>query len=312
MAAPALIVAGPTGIGKTEVSVRLAERHPYELISADSMQIYRGMEIGTAQPTRAELRGQPIHGCGVLQPDEYFSVKRFLDLSAAAHAHIVPRGKTPLYVGGTGMYLRALRWGLFEQPEVPRALREHLKQRVKTEGTAALYERLREIDPELSARIPPTDTVRILRGLEVAETMGQSLFTLQKEWEREQPRFDHVLVILTCPRPVLIERIERRVDAMLEAGWVDEVRALIEAGYSPSLHCFKALGYREIVRHVNAEISYETMREQIKAKTRQFAKRQMTWFRKEKLAHWVEFGGREPEEAVKKLENLLEERSALP
>jgi tRNA dimethylallyltransferase len=308
---PALILAGPTGIGKTAIAVELARRHGFELISADSMQVYRGMEIGTAQPTEAELRGVRIHACGVLRPDEPFSVKRFLDICDDAHREIAARGRTPLYVGGTGMYLRALRWGLFDQPEVPAELRARLKQEVERRGPNALHERLKQIDPALSERIPPTDPIRIMRGLEVAETMGRPLSSLQGEWERGIPRFPHVLAILNCPRPVLINRIEKRVEEMLAAGWIDEARRLLDAGYSPRLHCFKALGYREIIRHTEGEISREEMETQIKAKTRQFAKRQMTWFRKERDANWIEFDGVDASPAIEQIEILLAGHSSI-
>lgn len=303
---PILILAGPTGAGKTQLAVWLAQRLPYELVSADSMQVYRGMEIGTAQPTEEELRGVPVHATGILEPDERFDVARFLEICDRAHADIEARGKTPLYVGGTGLYLRALRWGLFDQPEIPRKVRRELEEELEREGTEAMHARLAERDPELAGRISERDRIRIVRGLEVALATGRPLSDWQRQWERREPRFPHRLVILTCPREVLVARIERRTRAMLEAGWIEEVERLLERGYSPELHAFKALGYREIVDHLRGRLSRDELEEQIMIQTRRFAKRQMTWFRSETAAQWIEYDGEHIEQAGGRLINLLE------
>ncbi len=310
---PALILTGPTGVGKTELAVRLAHRRPFELISTDSMQVYRGMEIGTAQPTAKELGGARLHGCGILDPKETFNAKIFLEFCDRTREQIARRGNFPLFVGGTGMYLRALRWGLFEEePESASSDRETKKQarsrllsEVEELGSEALHGRLRRVDPELAKRISPQDAVRITRALEVAETTGRPMSALQQQWSAASPRFPHLLVVLNCARPALIERIERRVDEMIEAGWIGEVRRLLHSGYSPDLHCFKAVGYREIFAHLSGELTLEQTRSQIKARTRQFAKRQMTWFRKERDAHWIEFNGRDAGQALEEIENLL-------
>jgi tRNA dimethylallyltransferase len=303
---PVLILAGPTGVGKTELAVRWAQRGRRELISADSMQVYRGMEIGTGQPTPAELRGVPLHGCGMLRPDEAFDVQQFVEMTARLHHEILERNAEPAYVGGTGMYLRALRWGLVELPEVEPSIRAELEAEWQHKGGAALHARLASLDPDISARIACTDRVRIIRALEVIRATGRRFSELQRQWDAPLPRFGHVLVVLMCPRAQLVRRIERRVDAMLDAGWIREVESLREAGYPATLHAFKALGYREIFQYLDGSMSEGEMREAIKARTRQFARRQMTWFRKERDARWIEFDGERFEEALEALEKVLE------
>lgn len=309
---PPVILAGPTGVGKTELATGLAEDHPYELVSADSMQLYRGMEIGTGQPTAGELGGVRLHGCGLLNPDEPFDVQRFLELSGEIHNGIVARGAVPLYVGGTGMYLRALRWGLVELPSIPPGIRRGLEARWERGEGESLFEALRVRDPELAGRIPPTDRIRVIRGLEVYEATGRKLSDLQAQWNNPQPRFQHRLVVLNAPREALYRRIERRVDAMFEAGWIGEAEALLAAGYPESLHAFKAIGYREIFAMLRGERSEAETRNLIKAKTRQFAKRQLTWFRREREALWLEYSGGDVREALKPAEKILESLRRTP
>jgi tRNA dimethylallyltransferase len=301
-----LILAGPTGVGKTELAVRWAERGKRELISADSMQIYRGMEIGTAQPSAEELRGIKLHGCGILRPDTPFDVRRFVELTSESHREINARGSEPAYVGGTGMYLRALRWGLVELPDMPPEIRPELEARWHSEGGPVLHAELEALDPQIAGRIAPTDRVRIVRALEVIRATGMRFSDLQRQWNNPRPRFNHVLVVLSCPRSQLVRRIEHRVDAMFDAGWIDEVKALIDKGYPPTLHAFKALGYREIVAFLNGRGSEQEVRETVKARTRQFARRQLTWFRRELGAHWLDYDGRDVGNALQPLENLLE------
>lgn len=309
-----LILTGPTGIGKTDVAVELALRHSYELISADSMQVYQGMEIGTAQPTRKELRGVPIHGCGIVGPNEPFSAQRFIEFCSEAHAKVAAAGRIPLYVGGTGMYLRALRWGLFKETgnssdkvtAGASACRKMLQDEMEKHGPETMHARLVVIDPEYAGRIGVRDAIRIVRALEVHELTGRTMTELQSQWHEPEARFEHRLVILNCPREVLVTRIERRVEAMLEAGWIEEVRKLLASGLDVQTHAFKALGYREITAFLSGEFGLEKLREKIKAKTRQFAKRQLTWFRGEKGGNWVNYGGVSLEEAIAGVEKNVE------
>lgn len=302
-----LMLTGPTGIGKTGLAVRLAERFPLELISADSMQVYRGMAIGTAQPSPAEQRRATFHLCGVLDPAEPFNVHRFLQLCDEAHHQILVRGNVPMYVGGTGLYLRALRWGLFDQASRDETIRAELNDALDSAGPERLHRRLSEIDPEAAARIAPADGVRIVRALEVYQTTGQPISALQRQWEDPSPRFPHRLVIIDAPRELVRRRIERRTDEMLAAGWVNEVRSLLEAGVPPASHCFKALGYREIIDHLAGHIDFETMRRLIVTRTHQFSKRQRIWFRRERDAEWMVMQSDDPlAELLPRLEKLLE------
>ncbi len=317
---PVLILAGPTGAGKTELAVRLAERRGtaqagrtrLELISADSMQMYRGMAIGTGQPTAKELGSVAVHACGLIDPDEPFDVQRFLKLTGNIHDDVVSRKGTPLYVGGTGMYLRALRWGLVELPEIPPEIRERLEARWAGGEKAALFGELEARDPELAAKIPKTDRIRVIRGLEVHEATGLRLSELQSQWDAPKARFDHRLVVLHCPREILHQRIEQRVDAMFDQGWVAEAEALLKAGYPESLHAFKAIGYREIFAHLRGDHSEAETRNLIKSRTRQFAKRQLTWFRREMDAAWIEYHDQGPLEALGALEKILERARKTP
>lgn len=310
--AEALILTGPTAIGKTALAVELALRHPYELISADSMQVFRGLEIGSGQPAAAELRGVSLHLCGVLDPAEPFNVRKFLDLCDRAHADIVARGRVPLYVGGTGLYLRALRWGIFTEqddaaPDRVAAIRERLDARILADGPAALHAELARLDPESARRIQPNDPVRVVRALEVLDLTGRTMTDLQRQWAAPEARFPHRLVVLECPRPELIDRIHARVDAMIDAGWIEETRRLLEAGTPESAHCFKALGYAEILAHLRGELGPAAMIERIKARTRQFSRRQLTWFRREIDAQWVSaHAGTVP--AISQIEKLVAAR----
>ena len=302
---PALFLSGPTGIGKTDLAVRLAERFPLEIISADSMQVYHGLPIGTAQPSAHQRRQAEFHLCGALAPTEPFSVQRFLTLCDEAHRRILARGRFPLYVGGTGLYLRALRWGLFDQEARDPALRARLEEEIQALGAPALHARLAVIDPRAALRIAPADRVRIVRALEVHALTGRPLSELQRQWTRPAPRFPHVLAVLVAPRELLRRRIAERTDAMLAAGWADEVRALLAEGLSPRQHCFKALGYHEVIEHVQGRLAFGLMRERIILRTQQFAKRQMVWFRRERPALWLAPPGQEPAAIYPRLEKLL-------
>ena len=303
---PALILTGPTGIGKTSLAVRLGRRFPLEIISADSMQVYRGLEIGTAQPTPAEKAQARFHVCGMLAPEEPFSAARFLQACDAAHADILARGRQPLYVGGTGLYLRALRWGLFADGPRDDAVRTELENQYETLGAPAMHRRLAQADPQAAARIEPADRIRVVRALEVHALTGQPISRLQSQWRRPHARFPHVMVVLSAPRHAVRRRISERVDAMLAEGWIDEVRALLDGGCPPGLHCFKALGYREILAHLRGEIDRTQLRELIVTHTHQFAKRQTIWLRRERPAIWLPLESPEDAHVGPFIEKLLE------
>jgi tRNA dimethylallyltransferase len=284
---PTILLSGPTGIGKTDLAVELAQRLPLEIISTDSMQVYRGMEIGTAQPTADQQVRATFHVCGRIDPREHFSVKRFLGLCDEAHAAVVSRGRLPVYVGGTGLYLRALRWGLFEQPASDGRVRARLEAQIERQGAPALHARLAQVDPVAAERTQPADVVRIVRALEVYEITRRPLSQLQEQWERPQPRFPHVLVVLTARREQIRRRIAVRTARMLAGGWIEEVQRLLEDGVPEDQHCFKALGYTQIVDYLRGRCAREQMEERIVTLTGQFARRQLIWLRRERPAIWL-------------------------
>ena len=300
-----MILTGPTGIGKTRLALELASREAAEIISADSMQVYRGMPIGTAQPDAGQRARARFHLCGVVDPAEAFNVQRFIELAGAAHAEIEARGARALYVGGTGMYLRALRFGLFDDDASDDAVRAELQEELAHEGAAALHARLAAQDPASAARIPPADAVRIVRALEVLRLTGRPIVELQSQWAEPIPRFPHVLAVLNIARETLRARIALRTDAMLNEGWIEEVEALLAGGLPPEQHCFKALGYREIISYLNGGMTKEALRERIVTVTMQFAKRQLTWFRREPGAVWIDLDTTAEDVVLERLRELL-------
>lgn len=287
---PIVAVVGPTAVGKSALGMELAERLPEEgeIINADALQVYRGLDIGTAKPPPEDLRRVRHHLVDILGPEERYSAGEFARRAREAIAEIRERGRRPIVVGGSGLYLRALLEGISPvpqgDPEVRRALRDEL-DRV---GVAPLYEELRAVDPETADRVAAGDSQRILRALEVARVSGVPL----SRWIARRPygedRLDALRIGLTLPRSVLYDAIEQRVARMVGQGWVDEVEKLLSGGLSPALPGFQAIGYRQIARHLRGECSLERAVEESVRATRRYAKRQLTWFRKEPGIHWFD------------------------
>jgi tRNA dimethylallyltransferase len=292
---PCLI--GPTAVGKSAVALALAQRHGWEIISADSRQIYRHLDIGTAKPTLAERAVAPHHFIDIRDPNEIYSAGEFAREARATIAGIMSRGATPLVVGGSGLYIRALSEGFFEPPVSNRRLQRQLKLRARREGGEALHEELARVDKATAARLHPHDVHRIVRALEVYYCSGKPLAEYWKNEPSRQP-YEFHFTGLTMPRPQLYARIDRRVDAMLEQGLVDECKELLKMGYDPELNALQTVGYKEVFAFLNEEISEEQMIEQIKQHTRQYAKRQMTWFRKNPNPHWLEVAANDSSENV--------------
>lgn len=279
-----IVLAGPTASGKTDVAFEvvdlLARRGvAAEIVALDSMTLYRGMDIGTAKPTAAERDRVPHHLFDVLWPDEEFSVADYLRAAESAVRDIVARGATPLFVGGTGLYLRSLLRGVFEGPPADEVLRVELEAFAADCGNDALHGRLREIDPATADRLHPNDVRRVVRAIEVFEATGRPLSEQQDEGPRPPAERPRGLFWLDRPRAELHARIDTRVDAMLAAGLVEEVRGLLASERPPGKTASQALGYKEVIACLRSECDRAEMTRVLKARTRQFAKRQVTWFR---------------------------------
>ena len=277
---PLIAVVGPTASGKTEVGIVLAERLDGEIISADAVAVYRGLDVGSAKPDEKEQGQATFHLLDVAEPSDDFTLADFERLALAAVSDIRARGKTPILVGGTGLYVRAVT-AVLTMPHVPPQpeLRAMLWDEVERLGSAALHERLVRVDPVSAQKIASNDAKRIIRALEVYEVTGQPISSFHTpEGVRGVPRPNTVLFGLELPRPVLYERIERRVDAMMKRGFLGEVRGLLDAGYGPELKSMQSLGYRQLAAHLRGEIGMNEAIVELKQATRRYSKRQIAWF----------------------------------
>jgi tRNA dimethylallyltransferase len=283
---PLLVITGPTASGKTGIAIQLARRFGFELVGADSMQVYRGMDIGTDTPRPAELGDVVHHLIDVVNPDEPYDAARFVRDADTAIADIHQRGRRALIVGGTGLYLRVLLKGLQPAPPPNPELREELNAKAKREGWPKLHARLALMDPEAHGRLHPNDGVRIVRALEVYLQTGKPLSQWQREHGFAEQRYPHLVVGIQRPSAQLNARINQRVDEMFAEGLVAEVTRLLENGYDSTLKPMQALGYKSVNEYLNGQISLEEAVERTKITTRRFAKRQRTWFRKESDIVW--------------------------
>ena len=286
--ADAWILTGPTGSGNSGLALAFAERVNAEIIALDSMTLYRGMDVGTAKPSRADQVRVRHHLIDVLDPWESANVAWWLDRAAEACQDICSRGKKPLFVGGTPFYLKALLCGLFDSPPVDPAIRARLEAEAEEIGKVALHEKLHRVDAKSATRLHPNDVRRVVRALEVFELTGQPISSFQQSWDN--PSFADPskpppapakipCIVLEWPREMLYHRINIRVEAMMQAGWLAEVEQLLQASQPISKEAAQALGYRELAAVLRGELSHEDALETIQLRTRQFAKRQLTWFR---------------------------------
>ncbi len=273
------ILAGPTAVGKSAVALELAELLGAEIVALDSMTVYRGMNIGTAKPTLQDQSRVPHHLLDVIDPHEEYSLAEYLEASATACAGIVSRGRVPLFVGGTGLYLRGILRGLFEGPAADWEVRRKLEDRESTEGVGTLHLELQKVDPGSAARLHPNDLRRIIRALEVHELTGIPLSVQQQEATLPPDQRPRHVCWLEPPRDWLHDRINRRVTAMFAEGLVAEVRDLLALPNQLGRTAGQALGYKEVLDHLAGRSSLQATVETIQIRTRQFAKRQHTWFR---------------------------------
>ncbi|MDQ0189313.1 tRNA (adenosine(37)-N6)-dimethylallyltransferase MiaA [Alicyclobacillus cycloheptanicus] len=285
---PVLCIVGPTGVGKSDFGILLAKAVGGEIVSADSMQVYRGMDIGTAKLTPAQMQGVPHHLLSIVDPDEPFTAADWTARADRVIADIHRRGKLPIVVGGTGLYIRAIVEDLdFGRQSGSPEIRQRWQAFADAHGKEALHAQLQKIDPDTALRLHPNDVRRVVRALEVAETRGQPL-SATYDWRVRGGRYHTVQLGLTVQREVLYERINRRVDHMIALGLVDEVAGLLHAGYPRTLTAMQAIGYKEIAAYVCGEVDLAQAVEDTKRATRRFAKRQLSWFRRDPRIRWMD------------------------
>ena len=289
MREPMVVIAGPTASGKSEIAAHLSREIGGEVVSADSMQVYRHMDIGSAKTTREEMLGVPHHLIDVAEPDEEFHVVRYQELAREAVRKIHERGRIPVLCGGTGFYIQAvLREIDFTASGPDEALRNELEEYAGRHGNEALFRILKEEDPLAAEVLHPNNRKRVIRAIEFIRSRGRSI-TLQNEAEsKKEDVFDTLFCVITDDRDYLYRKIESRVDFMLEAGLVDEVRFLLAAGYGPELVSMQGIGYKETASYLRGELTYGDFVTLLKKNTRHYAKRQLTWFRREKEAVWID------------------------
>lgn len=282
-----LVIVGPTAVGKTSLSIRLAKRFNGEIISCDSMQVYQGMDIGTAKATKQERREVPHHLIDIISPDTPFSVRAFQRLARQKIFEVQSRQCLPILVGGTGLYIEAVTYD-YQVPPVKqnKELREKYQKIVEEQGRQVLYEKLKRVDPITAKRLHPNDVKRVIRALEVYQVSGKPFSSFSQTKRAYYPSM--LWIGLTMPRELLYKRINLRVDQMIEDGLVEEVKRLQEKGFDQELTSMQAIGYKEILSYLKGEISLEEAIRLIKRGTRKYAKRQFSWFKRMPNIHWFD------------------------
>lgn len=281
-------VAGPTASGKTRLAIEIAKHFDGEIIGADSMQIYKYMDIGTAKPTEEERTEVPHHMIDFLEPDIQYSVADYTERAHEVIAEIASRSKLPIMCGGTGLYINSVVDDVtFGEVETDYGLRAELQRIAETEGTQKLLDMLGEFDAESAARLHPNNLRRIIRAIEFYRTTGVTISEHQKMTKERESRYEPIMLSIAWDRQELYDRINRRVDIMLDEGLFEEVRALMERGYTQQLNSMKGIGYKEVMNCIEGKMSYEETVELIKQSSRRYAKRQLTWFRRDTRIHWL-------------------------
>jgi tRNA dimethylallyltransferase len=285
-----VILTGPTAVGKTELSIRLAKAINGEIISADSVQIYKGMDVGSAKITPEEMQGVSHYLIDELMPDDEFNVHRFQQLTKKYMDEIYAKNKIPILVGGTGFYIQSVLYDIqFESTDEEHEYRKQLEEEAKVDGGKALYQKLMEVDPKAAESIHANNVKRVIRALEYYHETGQKISEHNEQQRQNSSPYNFVYFVLNTDRNVLYDRINRRVDLMIEQGLEEEVKQLLEKGYQESLPSMQGIGYKEMIAYCKGECSLEEAIYQIKLNTRHFAKRQLTWFRREKEVTMVDY-----------------------
>ena len=289
MKRPLIILTGPTAVGKTSLSIRLAKAVGADIISADSMQVYRGRDIGTAKIRPEEMEGVTHYLIDEIEPDEEFHVVRFQELAKQYMEKIYEAGRIPLIVGGTGFYIQSVLYEIaFTEHEADEKLRSRLAAIAEEKGAEYLHEELRRVDPASAEIIHANNVKRVIRALEYYEQTGTPISKHNEEQRQKESTYEFAYFVLNDRRDLLYERINRRVDCMMQDGLLNEVKKLKDAGYSPDLVSMQGIGYKEMLKHLNGEMTLKEAVESVKQETRHFAKRQVTWFKREKEVIWLD------------------------
>lgn len=304
-----VVIAGPTGVGKSDIAIEVARRIDGEIISADSMQIYKGMDIGTAKASPEQRKEIGHHLLDIREPGEKFDVNEYQLLARNAINEIKGRNKIPVLVGGTGLYIRAVLLPLkFPPTDDSGLIRKRYEDIAAEKGTRHLWEQLAQVDSSAAGKIERTDKRRIIRALEVIELTGRPFSESYEDWTKSKPLYDALLFGLVAERHLLYDKINKRVDGMVDRGLVDEVKTLLQKGFYDALTAGQAIGYKEIVSFLNDEVSFEQAVESIKTATRNYAKRQLTWFRADPKIKWIDVGELSAGQAVEIIVNEIKEK----
>ncbi|MBM6854237.1 tRNA (adenosine(37)-N6)-dimethylallyltransferase MiaA [Mediterraneibacter glycyrrhizinilyticus] len=312
---PLIILTGPTAVGKTAASIGLAKAVGGEIISADSMQVYRQMDIGSAKITKEEMQGVPHYLVDVLEPEEAFNVVRFQELAKEAIEEIFRSGHIPIVVGGTGFYIQALLYDIdFTENDSDLSLREELEKKAREEGAESLHALLEKADPQAAAQIHPHNVKRVIRALEFNRKTGQKISEHNERERQKESPYNFAYFVLTDDRKALYERIDRRVDKMMEQGLLEEVRRLKDRGLPRDSVSMQGLGYKELFAYLEGEYPLEEAVRIIKRDTRHFAKRQLTWFRRERDVVWIDRQENEQDERkiLESMLSVLREKQIIP
>jgi len=306
-----LVIVGPTGVGKSELAIAVAKRFGGEIVNLDSRQLYRGLEIGTAKPPEEARRSIPHHGFDLLDPEESMSAGAYLEMARRTTREVLGRERLPVFVGGTGFYFRALRQGLSPLPAVPVRLRPVLKACFSNVGSEEAHRWLRVLDPVRAAEVAKRDRDRAIRAIELALSSGRMMSRLLAEPRAGGLEARFLVVGCRRERESLYGRISHRVNEMFESGFVEEVRECLRSGIAPDAPGLSAIGYRDVVAHLEGELDLETTRDRVIVATRQYAKRQITWFRKEPDVVWFDLGDGSESMAtpIEKISDLLRQRA---
>ncbi len=311
---PLVILAGPTAVGKTDLSIRLAKQINGAIISADSMQVYKDMDIGSAKVVPEEMQGVPHYLIDCLEPSEPFHIVRFQQMAKEALAEIYAKGQIPIVAGGTGFYIQALLYDIdFSNQDCDEAYRQELSKFAKEHGNEALHEKLKDIDPVSYETIHANNSKRVIRALEFYHITGKPISAHNEEEHQKSSPYNFAYFVLTDDRKTLYDRIDRRVDLMMEKGLVEEVRALYDKGYRRNMVSMQGLGYKEILDYLEGKCTLEEAVYVIKRETRHFAKRQLTWFRRERDVIWLnrpDFAGGDPA-ILEKMLTVLKEKGII-